>query len=628
MIFSSLVTATITVNSATPINNSAYFSVNQVIATISASDNNSLPLNYTFRVKPSVWFDEENYTTSGTVDSYTEGTSPINLHQLETSGTGDTASATRIIHFNTDQLLIYLNASDTSCTVSYVITINGTTVFSRTGDFQTELRRIDVSSYNDGQGYPIVFNVNDGCGASNGAARIVGWWIKSYHANSTLDVGSPVYSYSITRQNSSNNNYTLNSTSLHWMIHPFSWNATIYNNNSELSQVSDRYVTFVNYTDCISTDNFTTNIFNIRDESTSNLLSGTIETSITLTGNNTANSDTKTYGFMYTGSSTYYACLTPNNYPVVANNFLTYTPTSADYTTLRQYIFSDTIFTGGLTETFDLYAINDSLATTVVVTLKRDGSLIEGGLIQLLRYDVSNVSSRTVQMCQTSNTGTCALFAELNTQLYQIIVTIGGTTVLSTAPNVLTSSSLTLNLPSTSSDPTQNFRNAQGVTYLLNYDDNGTFTCTYTDDDNTQITVDLEVRSVDSRLISLVGSDTVTSTSGTLSVSVPIVNGTTYEAKCLATFSSNKQSLLEILIITIPFGQITNWGATGWIIFSLITITLSFVFIYSPLAALVLNAFSIIAHKAIGIIDLDWSVVIGIVFVLFLIAAYTRLDRK
>ena len=626
---SGLVSATITIDSATPLNNSAYFSVESITASITASDSNSFPLNYTYRVRPSIWYDEDNYTIVLGGGSFTNGYDEDNRNQLSAAGSGATSTATRVIHFDKDEWSIYLYASDTGCTVRQRITINGTQIYTNDGDLAKTLTTFDVSKYNSGGGgYEVQFIADDGCGAADGSERFTEWWFPEYHANSTSDLGSPVSSRSIIRQNSSTSTYILNKTELNFLGHPYTWNATVYNNETETINTSNRLITFVDYTNCSSNYNYTTNIFRIRDEETSVLTNGEIQTSITLSGVDTSNADQETYGFSYSGGNTYYACMRPYNYKVYANNFLTYTADYTDYTTTRAYYFSDTVFNSSNAESFDLYVINDSLATTVITTVKRGGSVLEDAIVKLLRYDVSNTSSRTVQICRTSSTGSCALFAELNTELYQLVIIVDGETALTTTPAQITSSTLNINLPTTGVDPTREFRSIEGVSYLLSYNNNtGFFTCTFNDDDNTEITVTLEAERIDSRGVTSIDTDTITSTAGTLTTNVSLINGTTYRGTCTATFSDGSTGVLDIITITVPFGQ-GVLGALGWIIFSLTTIAFSFTFIFNPTIALVLNAVNIYMSKAMGLINIDWTVVIGLIAVLLLIGVYSRLDRR
>lgn len=615
------------ISTLTPSNNSVYPSSDLVVGSVVASDADSDPINYTWRHIPSVIMINDSWRFSGCgVDSAPVNGSNFSVkNRIRAEDAGCTAVAEANFLISTDNLVLEYDVDETASAATATMYIGGDSVI--TGGAQAlQNHSINTTKYNNGSSIAIRFEVSGSVAFND---YTVFWWFPQYKEGSTsFDGSGDTLVQSIVVQNSSSSSHTFNRYEMRNYVSPWKWGVTACDNTSNCTSSNNFTITFSEFGPC--SNPLFREAFNITvvDENNNNSLVSAVDLVLNVSDADSSNKEVFNYVVSETGQTSYTYCSHPNFISHDLNNFLAYLPDNSDYTNNRFYYFTDTPINPLAPLKLLLYALNDTLATSVVVTVKQSAVPVENSLVQLNRFDTSTGTSQLVGMCETSSEGKCTLLAQLNDALYSFNIISGGETALSTGFSQITSSAVTLNLPESSDDPSSGFRSVLGVTYDLTYNnDTGFFTCTFSDGASQTLTTTLLVEQVTPRATTTINSSSVSSASGSLTIHVPQVNGTTYKGTCSAVFPSGLDAVLNTLIITIPRGE-QIWGSMGWFLFTLTAIVFSLIFINNPMAALILNGLNLIVHKLIGTIPLDWTVVIGFVTVIMIIAIYTRLDRR
>ena len=309
----------------------------------------------------------------------------------------------------------------------------------------------------------------------------------------------------------------------------------------------------------------------------------------------------KNFSVGFAGSNNYSLCIYPNSSSYRINSIMEYfAPTMANRKYyLRDYVLDNT------TDQIYLYNINSSKASDVVINVVNlnTGQNVQDAYIQLQRYYPETNAYKTVEIEKTDENGLALGKLVLADVFYKPIVVYNGVVVLS--GNVQRILSTTWNLPiSLNDDYMESFNKIGHVTNSVTCT-NSTLICRFewSDDQNIVQTAVLKVYRTNSLGRTLLSTQSLSSTSGTLLYHInETTTGNTYVAEgYLHTNTAHSDyrigsfelafpnvdiksrfglsaifgALLLILSISLVFADIGTPGIVGGAVVGLIFLTIS-----------------------------------------------------
>lgn len=275
---------------------------------------------------------------------------------------------------------------------------------------------------------------------------------------------------------------------------------------------------------------------------------------------------------------------------------------------------------------FDLLSVD---STEFLITFK-DASFIpvEDALIDITRKYVSEGLFRSVEVPKTDENGQAQGHFDTQGVIYTIIVSKNGA-ILATFDDVTIScqnpslEDCELNLNAfTSTTPLQDFQEYAGITYTLNFNrSTRTVTSTFTTTDGSSRTILLNTTVFNAYNNITACSDTLTSSSGTLTCIIPTIIGNT----TVITKLFSGSTLVAQALFSLEESPSDIFGQTGIILVIVMYSMLPLMFISNPIGIVVASIIAVIMAVLLNLLDtnslvgagstLGWLIIAGLIII-------------
>jgi len=249
---------------------------------------------------------------------------------------------------------------------------------------------------------------------------------------------------------------------------------------------------------------------------------------------------------------------------------------------------------------------------------------LEDVTIKMLKYDITTNSYRAVEVVKTNIDGIGVLDVELAKEFYKFTLFYGGSTRLITSGSYVYQSSITFQIY-TGDDTATQFYVVEGVEGSLTFNnDTNRFYFQFNDDSNTLYQGCLDVYKMTATGKELFNSSCAAGSSGTVSIYVPPINSTTYQAVATVGFNPTHEFWGELMQ---SFREHMETGAWGMFLIGILTVVFASIGIWSIPLALLLTPLPMLIGTMAGMIEIGLHIPIGIL-VVALILAYIIADRS
>lgn len=204
-------------------------------------------------------------------------------------------------------------------------------------------------------------------------------------------------------------------------------------------------------------------------------------------------------------------------------------------------------------ETFNnlnLTLLNSTSSSTVTITVKDTlNNRVEGAKVKILKFDVADNEYDLLEVRTTNFEGQTIAGMILNSPLYQFIVEVDGSPVLTTEGTQIYGTSLTLIVDLITSGGFEEIFNGYNMAGVITFDNaTNLVTFTYNDESNTGSQACLTIYRLGT-LTTTENQSCSSTTSGILSVSVDNTTGRTYQAVGEITDSASYTHTLDTMFI-------------------------------------------------------------------------------
>jgi hypothetical protein len=264
------------------------------------------------------------------------------------------------------------------------------------------------------------------------------------------------------------------------------------------------------------------------------------------------------------------------------------------------------------TQEITLYLLNSSSATDVTINVFDEANNdLEGALVKVLRLDVSTGTYLQTEARLTNFEGQVIIPVTLNTEFYKFIIEYpSGTIVKATQPAYVSGTTLNIQVQLTSSIAS-NFYNLDSISYLLTFNNvTNAFTFTYSDSNNLVSKGCLSVYRVSVAENTLVNSSCANSAASTISLGVTNTSGVTYKADAHVYYGSERTYLSSLFK---SFLGANLFGITGLFFALILTISIVFIARWSLTATVLMLPTPLVALRTLGILQIGWDYIIGII---------------
>lgn len=321
--------------------------------------------------------------------------------------------------------------------------------------------------------------------------------------------------------------------------------------------------------------------------------------------------NTKNINLSYTGNYKYSLCLAPPFANFTLNAQMEYESTGF---AKKLYYLTD-FDISNQTRFVNLYLTNGTTQVEFTI-LDYDDNVVEEAILKVLSYDVGTDSFKVTEILETDSNG--VVYAQIiqNTQFYRFIVEVDGVTKLFTLPTKITGTSKTLRINLDETAYFERYNTVRGITHQLSYTNASlSFQFTYDDASN----------DIESGCLKVVkrryGAETLLydycnpGTAGSIFYVITdnvTTSKQTYIASSYVKFSDGEIINLDTESVTFDYSYKQNSGTKIFVTF-LLTITLIFIGVWSPVMAVVLGIVAIVLSIILGIFFLSWGTIIGLI---------------
>lgn len=267
-----------------------------------------------------------------------------------------------------------------------------------------------------------------------------------------------------------------------------------------------------------------------------------------------------------------------------------------------------------------LYALSNVTATTVTITVYDEISQpVEGAYVKILRYNIDSNLYVLVSTRQTNFEGQTKAEMELNNPFYKFIIEYPlGTIRKVTEKTQIYTSTLDINI--NLGEAIGALANQiGGVSTVLGYvNATHTFSLTYSDNGLQASQICLKVYKLSTKQNTLHNSTCNTASTGSLFITIPLINNTNWRADATGLFSGS-----EIILDSLEWGFFTEIINTRLALFLNIILTLVFLFIgarFSMSIALILLPLPTLIFTALGWIPLSGGAAFSLLVLSIIIA--------
>lgn len=277
------------------------------------------------------------------------------------------------------------------------------------------------------------------------------------------------------------------------------------------------------------------------------------------------------------------------------------------------------------TNNLNLYLINNTNGTNISATLYDEANrLVEGGIIKVLRYNISANAYHIVEMAKTNFEGNAILNLDMYDEFYKFIIEYPlGTVKKITNPTYIYATELSFQIL-LGTDTAQNFHNSMGISYSLGYNNaTNNFQFTYSDGNNVVETGCMDIYRVSATGQTLVNSSCTSGAASSILLSVDNSTGLTYRASGYVELSNTNYSLVSRIE---SFTTSLTVGTLGLYVVWLLTIVFACIGIWKPSVACILTPIPQLIGRAVELHHLHWGIVLSLQ-ALGIVIAYLISDR-
>ena len=409
--------------------------------------------------------------------------------------------------------------------------------------------------------------------------------------NFTLNLSNLANSYAETKT-------TTNGSTSFNMLQSLSYNSTI---DSSLYMLDS--FTHTGLTGISSVYNYylweTNSVYiSIYDEENDTILTG-VNISVEIFNDDDSKVDTTTNGTVL------FSDLTPGDY------LIRYSATNYSE---RSYFVT---ITDRETSSINLYLLRDSEAEEITVyVFDTTGDPVENALVKMLKFYIDCNCYQTVQVEQTDFEGSAANFLVdgFNSELYKFIISFGGTDYLETNPFKITSATLNFFIDFSDLDVTSSLGVVNGIASNLSFSNvTADFTFTYSDSGSNVVSACLKVYRELPSSSTLTNSTCISSTAGTITVTAPRINGTTYKAVANVVFDGEDYVIDTLYQTYSSGGRIT--GLVGVFLTMILVLGFALISLWNPSVSIVLTVTAIVLAGVLGILTIGKTALMGLIAV-------------
>ena len=214
------------------------------------------------------------------------------------------------------------------------------------------------------------------------------------------------------------------------------------------------------------------------------------------------------------------------------------------------------------TSNLTLYLLNSSSLTDVTATVyDTSNNGVEGAVIKVLKYDITENAYVIREMATTNNNGVASLNLVLNTEFYKFIIEKpSGNVELTTTPSYILSNSLNFQIVLGEST-TNNYFQVIDTSYSLSYNNNTeTFLYTFSDSTGTANKGCMEVYQITAASTTLLSNQCGSGSAGSVSYTINPVNASNFRAEAYIYYNNVENFLDQKLV---GFVATANAGQLG-----------------------------------------------------------------
>lgn len=259
-----------------------------------------------------------------------------------------------------------------------------------------------------------------------------------------------------------------------------------------------------------------------------------------------------------------------------------------------------------------LYLSDDGSLEDITVTLYDEyGTRLEGYEIRLLRYYASESGYLVVDEGMTNTFGQTIVSAIQSGPYYKFrVLDTDGSILKTTSSAQLTSTSLTIYV-TLGAGIGDGLDNLLGIYNELTFlDASNQFKFTWNNEDGTSVIANLSIYTVDLTGDTYWNSSVITSSSGTIYISVTEVNGTTYKAISSVTFPGDEEPT-DIDVLTKTFDEGIVFGDDGLFVTILIIIVFAFMGIWNPALPCIFVPLALAVTRIFSFHMLAWTWIVS-----------------
>jgi len=269
------------------------------------------------------------------------------------------------------------------------------------------------------------------------------------------------------------------------------------------------------------------------------------------------------------------------------------------------------------TTSVNLYLLNTSQAVNVTTyVFDTTGDPVENALVKMLKFYIDCNCYQTVQVEETDFEGSAANFLVdgFNSELYKFIISFGGADYLETNPFKITSATLNFFIVSSDLDVTSSLGVVNGIASNLSFSNvTADFTFTYSDSGSNVVSACLKVYRELPSSSTLTNSTCISSTAGTITVTAPRINGTTYKAVANVVFDGENYVIDTLYQTYSSGGRIT--GLVGVFLTMILVLGFALISLWNPSVSIVLTVTAIVLAGVLGILTIGKTALMGLIAV-------------
>lgn len=309
----------------------------------------------------------------------------------------------------------------------------------------------------------------------------------------------------------------------------------------------------------------------------------------------------RNYSFNFSDNHSFSVCIYPAWAEYYVDGDIIYSGT--DYRQRTYYLYNATI--NNATQSINLYSIKTTSSSKVIIYTKdSNDQAVENVIVKILRYYYDTNTYKTVAIGKSDSLGKIITYLVLDTAWYKFILEQDGVVKNEYSPMIIPDTELdpeTLTLYISATTP--EYYRIQDISYSCTFNSETNVTrCTVSDPTGLMVSACLKVNKIGPAGTEEICNTCDTSSSMTLTCTLPELEGT-YTYSLSVTTSSGNTYVLKTDYLYFPVeGLFGSFGIFMAIVLLLVVVMIS---IYNPFVASILAAISIGVSIMFGLIEVS-----------------------